>query len=260
MKIIVLVKQVPDTDEERRLDRASGALDRGTGENVADEITERALEVALRYKDAHKETEVVVLSMGPGSVTKALRKSLSMGADSAIHVQDDALSGADAGWTAAVLAEAAKQAGFDLVVAGNESTDGRGGVVPAMIAEHLGLPHLSFLNSVDISESTILGERSTENGSMRVSASAPAVISVTERAAEARFPNFKGIMTAKRKPLTVLTLGDLGIDRGGVFAERGRTAVMTVSERAPRAAGKKIVDGGDAGEQLAAFLIAGRLV
>ena len=161
MKIIVLVKQVPDTDEERRLDLTSGVLDRGAGENVADEISERALEVALRYKDAHKETQVVVLSMGPGSVTKALRKSLSMGADSAIHVQDDALSGADAGWTAAVLAEAAKQAGFDLVVAGNESTDGRGGVVPAMIAEHLGLPHLSFLNAVDISENVISGERST---------------------------------------------------------------------------------------------------
>ena len=260
MKIIVLVKQVPDTFDERRLDLTSGVLDRATGENVADEIAERALEVALRYKDAHRETEVVALSMGPDSVTKALRKALSMGADSAIHVLDDALAGADAGCTAAVLAQAAKQAGFDLVVAGDESTDGRGGVVPAMIAEHLGLPHLSFLNSVDITENAIVGERSTENGSMRVSASGPAVISVTERAADARFPSFKGIMTAKRKPLSVLSLGDLGIDRGVVSGGRGRSAVVTVSERPQRTAGKKIVDGGDAGEQLAEFLIAGRLV
>ena len=140
MKIIVLVKQVPDTYEERKLDPATGILDRDASEPIIDEIGERALEMALRYKDAHKGTEVVVLSMGPTSVTASLRKGLSLGADSAVHVLDDALAGADLGWTAAVLAAALTKSGYDLIIAGNESTDGRGGVIPAMVAEHLSLP------------------------------------------------------------------------------------------------------------------------
>ncbi|WP_125609892.1 electron transfer flavoprotein subunit beta/FixA family protein [Specibacter cremeus] len=258
MKIAVLVKQVPDTDEERRLDPASGLLDRLAGENVADEINERALEVALSHKDSHKGTEVVVISLGPESVTKALRKVLSMGADSAVHVLDEALAGADAGRTAVVLAAAVKQAGVDLVVAGNESTDGRGGVVPAMVAEQLGLPHLSFLDAVEISAGSVTGERGTDSGSMVVSAPLPAVISVTERSAEARFPNFRGIMMAKRKPLSVVSLADLGMDPD--FAGMGRSVVVTTSARPLRTAGKKIVDEGNAGTRLAEFLVAEQLV
>ncbi|MET3952891.1 electron transfer flavoprotein subunit beta/FixA family protein [Arthrobacter sp. UYEF36] len=260
MRIVVLVKQVPDTDQERRLDPASGAIDRATGGNVADEINERALEVALRHKDLHRGTEVVVLSMGPDSVTKALRKALSMGADSAVHILDDALAGADVGRTAAVLAAAVRKTGFDLLIGGNESTDGRGGVVPAMVAEHLGLPHLSFLNSVEIAEHGVTGVRGTEGGTMGVSAPLPAVLSVTERSAEARFPNFKGIMTAKRKPLDVLSLADLGLDPDTDFTRLGRSVVLATTASPVRTAGKKIVDDGNAGAELAEFLAAGRLI
>lgn len=256
MKIIVLVKQVPDTEEERRLDPATGRLDRAAGESIADEINERALEVALRYKDGDKKgTEVIALTMGPAEATQALRKALSMGADSALHVVDDGLEGADIARTAAVLAAAAKQAGFDLLVAGNESTDGRGGVVPAMVAEHLGLALLPSLNSVAIDDDSVAGEVGMENGSLSVRAALPAVISVTERAAEARFPNFKGIMTAKRKPLATLSLGDLGLG-----AAAPATAVLDISERPARTAGKKIYDDGQAGTELAEFLAAGRLI
>ena len=104
MKIVVLVKQVPDTEDERKLDLTTGILDREAGESVADEINERALEVALAYKDSNKGTEVVVLSMGPDEAKKALRKGLQMGADSAVHVVDASLAGADAVQTATVLA------------------------------------------------------------------------------------------------------------------------------------------------------------
>ncbi|MBT2514728.1 electron transfer flavoprotein subunit beta/FixA family protein [Arthrobacter sp. ISL-30] len=255
MKIIVLVKQVPDTAEERRLDPATGRLDRDATDRVADEISERALEVALRCKDADKKTEVVVLTMGPADADQALRKALSMGADSALHVLDDGLQGADIARTAEVLAAAAKQAGFDLLVAGNESTDGRGGVVPAMIAEHLALPLLPSLNSIEFDEASVGGEVGVENGALTVRASLPAVISVTERVAEARFPNFKGIMTAKRKPLATMSLSDLGLDTAPP-----QSAVLTTSERPARAAGKKIYDGGGAGVELAEFLAAGRLI
>jgi electron transfer flavoprotein beta subunit len=259
MKIIVLVKQVPDTYGERKLDTTAGLLDRGASDAIVDEINERALEVALRYKDSHKGTEVVVLSMGPSSTNAALRKALSMGADAAVHVLDDALAGSDLVRTAAVLAAALSKTGFDLVIAGNESTDGRGGVIPAMLAEHLNLPHLSFLDSVGISADAVSGERATEYGSLDVHASLPAVISVTERAAEARFPNFKGIMTAKRKPMSVVSLAELGLDPAGTFAG-GRSVVLTSTERPARTAGTKIVDEGNAGEQLAEFLAAGRLI
>jgi electron transfer flavoprotein beta subunit len=255
MKIIVLMKQVPDTAEERRLDPSTGRVDRDATERVADEINERALEVALRRKDVDKKTEVVVLTMGPADATQALRKALSMGADSAVHVLDEGLEGADIARTAEVLAAAAEQVGFDLLVAGNESTDGRGGVVPAMIAEHLRLPMLPSLNSVEIGSDSVTGEVGIEAGGLTVRAPQPAVVSVTERVAEARFPNFKGIMTAKRKPLVTMGLDDLGLGPTGPA-----TTVVATSEPPARAAGKKIYDDGNAGSELAAFLAAGRLI
>ena len=255
MKIVVLVKQVPDTGEERTLDHATGRVDRISGENVVDEINERALEVALRYKDANKGAEVVLLSMGPESANKALRKALSMGADAAIHLVDDSLSGSDALATSAALAAALRDSAADLVVAGNESTDGRGGVVPAMVAERLGLPLLGSLDSVEIAAGSVSGQCSAEGGTMTIRAALPAVISVTERAAEARFPNFKGILTAKRKPLTGMAADQLELGVAG-----GSSAVLSTMERPARTAGKKIYDDGNAGIELAEFLVAGRLV
>ncbi len=257
MKIAVLVKQVPDTWEERNLDLSTGLLDRANAVNILDEIDERALEIALRHKDVHAATEVVVVCMGPVTATKELRKALSMGADTAIHILDDDVAGADAWRTAAVLAAALRLTGAELVVAGNESTDGRGGVVPAMIAEHLGRPLLSSVDTVEISPTTVTGERSTESGTMTARASLPAVISVTERCADARFPSFKGIMTAKRKPLTVLTLAELGEIPG--TGEAARSVVVSTTAAPARAAGIKILDDGQAGKELADFLHSRRL-
>lgn len=253
MKIIVLVKQVPDTSDERRLDPATGLLDRSSTEGVVDEVNERGLEVALLYKDSHKGTVVVALSMGPQGVIQALRKALSMGADSAIHVLDDDLSGADAVATAKALSAALKTTKFDLVVAGNESTDGRTGTVPAMVAEHLSLPLLGSINSVDINGASVTGERESESGILKVRAALPAVITVTEGSPEARFPNFRGILTAKRKPVTTLSLADLDLHRAA-RSDAGRSVVLATVVRPKREAGTKIVDDGTAGVRLAEFL------
>lgn len=257
MKIVVLVKQVPDTEEERRF-LSNGTVDRETTTGVVDEINERALEIALTYKDAHKGTEVVLLAMGPGSAQAALRKGLQMGADSAVHVEDEALAGGDAVQTATVLAAALRDTRFDLVVAGNESTDGGGGVVPAMVSELLGVPMLGSLNRVSLGSDAVEGERQEERGTLKVRASLPAVISVTERAAEARFPTFKGIITAKRKPVQQSVLADLSAPAESVL--RIRSTVLGLKERPVRAAGVKIIDTGDAGQKLADFLISNRLV
>lgn len=257
MKIVVLVKEVPDTYADRKLSLETGLADRDASDRVLDEIGERALEVALKYADANPGTEVTVVSMAAEAAVASIRKSLAMGAMNALQVADEALAGADLGVTAKVLAAAVQRAGFDLVITGNVSTDGSGGVIPAMIAEHLGVPHATALTSVEISESSVTGARGTDAGIATVRADLPAVISITEALPEARFPNFKGIMAAKKKPFETVSLADLGVDVDPASAPQ---SIMTaISEKPPRGAGVKIVDEGDAGEKLAAYLIENRL-
>ncbi len=257
MKIVVLVKEVPDTYGDRKLNLQTGLADRAASETVLDEIGERALEVALSYADGHPGTEVVVLSMAPESATATVRKGLAMGAASAVHVVDEALVGADLGLTAEVLAAALQRIGYDLVIAGNQSTDGSGGVLPAMIAELLDVPNATGLNSVEIAEAEVRGERATDGGTMQVTAALPAVVSITERLPDARFPNFKGIMAAKKKPFVTLSLADLDVDAES--PEASRSIMISLAEKPPRTAGTKIVDDGDGGERLAEYLAQNRL-
>ncbi|MDT0116131.1 electron transfer flavoprotein subunit beta/FixA family protein [Microbacterium sp. PRF11] len=254
MKIVVLIKEVPDTWGERRLDLETGLADRAASAAVLDEIDERAVEVALAHADAHPGTEVVVLTMAPASAATTVRKALAMGATSAVHVVDDALHGADLLLTADVLAAAVRRTGFDLVIAGNLSTDGGGGVVPAMVAELLGVPQLTALSSIEVTDDAVSGDRVSDAGTLRVSASLPAVVSVTEALPEGRFTTFKGIMAAKKKPYETLDAAELGVEAED--PAQARYIMLSVAERPPREAGTKIVDEGDAGEKLAAFLVA----
>ncbi|MFC8680371.1 electron transfer flavoprotein subunit beta/FixA family protein [Microbacterium ureisolvens] len=257
MKIVVLVKEVPDTYGDRKLSLETGLADRGASETVLDEIGERALEVALSYADKNAGTEVVVLSMAPESASATVRKGLAMGAASAVQVIDEGLLGADMGLTAEVLAATLQRTGFDLVIAGNQSTDGVGGVLPAMVAEILDVPSATYLSSVEIREGEVLGTRASDGATQQVTAALPAVISITEALPDARFPNFKGIMAAKKKPFETLSLAELEIDPHDPDA--ARSIVIALSEKPPREAGVKIVDEGDAGEKLADFLIQNRL-
>ncbi len=258
MRILVLVKEVPDTWGDRVLNLETGLADRGASDAVIDEIGERSLEVALSYADANPGTEVVAVMMAPESASGSVRKALAMGAASAVHVVDEALLGADLGLTAQTLAAAISRAGFDLVITGNQSTDGSGGVMAAMLAELLDVPSITSMNSVTITESEVSGERSVDGGSMTASAALPAVISITERLPDARFPNFKGIMAAKKKPVDTVSLADLGVAADDPNA--ARSIMIAVAQKPPRAAGVKVVDEGDAGVQLAEFLISNRLV
>lgn len=258
MKLIVLVKEVPDTYGDRKLNLETGLADRAASEAVLDEITERALEVALKYADGNEGTEVVALSLAPEGSVATVRKALAMGAGSAVHVADEALLGADVTLTAEALAAAIKKTGFDLVIAGNVSTDGSGGMVPAAIAEYLGVPHVTGLNSVDIAVDKVSGTRPVDGGVQKVSSPLPAVISITEALPDPRFPNFKGIMAAKKKPLETLSLADLEVNAED--PESARSIMLTVAEKPPREAGIKITDEGDAAEKLADYLLENRLV
>ncbi|SMD01660.1 electron transfer flavoprotein subunit beta/FixA family protein [Lentzea albidocapillata] len=260
MNIVVLVKQVPDTWSERKLTDADHTLDRESADAVLDEINERAVEEALQLQEAHGG-EVTVIAMGPDRATDAIRKALSMGADKAIHVSDEALHGSDVLATARVLAKAIGTVeNVDLVIAGNEATDGRAGAVPAILAELLGLPQVTQLRKVTVEGTTIKGERETDEGVAFLEASLPAVVSVTEKINEPRYPSFKGIMAAKKKPVSTLTVADLGIDASEVGLSGAYTQVQEASPKPPRSAGQRVEDGGDGGSKIAEFLVGQKLI
>lgn len=259
MKIAVLVKEVPDTWGDRQIDPVTKRVVRGK-DLVIDEINEKATEAALLVKEANAGSELTVVTMGPKSALDALRKSLAMGADDAIHIVDDGLAGSDAVQTSAALAAALKPRGFDLVITGNESTDGRTAAVPAMLAERLGVAQLTFLRTLDVNGTQVSGERMTEDGHIEVSAALPALVSVTEQIAEARYPNFKGLMAAKKKPVETLSLDELGIAAEDAGGANSWSVVETVTPRPPREGGSLITDDGTAGTQIADYLASAKLI
>jgi len=255
MNIVVCVKQVPDTAVERRL-TPEGTLDRASLDGLINELDEYAIEEGLKIAEAHGG-EVTILSVGPDKAAESVRKALSMGADKAVHVLDGGLAGSDALGTSLALAAALKQAGFDLVIFGSESTDARTGVVPAMVAERLGVPQLTLASKVDIDGTSVSIRRVTDDGYAVVTGSLPAVVSVVEKINEPRYPTFKGIMAAKKKPVQVLSLADLAVDGGSVGLAGAATWVDDFAARPPRSAGVIVKDEGDGGAKAAGFL-AGR--
>ena len=259
MKIAVLVKEVPDTWGDRRIDPTTKRIVRGK-DLVIDEINEKAVEAALLVREANSGSTLTVVTMGPKSALDAVRKGLAMGADDAIHIVDDGLAGSDAVQTSAALAAALRPRSFDLVVTGNESTDGRTAAVPAMLAERLGVAQLTFLRTLAVSATEVTGERLTEDGHLEVSATLPALVSVTEQIAEARYPNFKGLMAAKKKPVETLTLADLGISAEEAGGANSWSVVETVTPRPPREGGTIVTDDGTAAAQLVDYLANAKLI
>ena len=262
MNIVVLVKQVPDTYSERKLG-ADGTLDREASDAVLDEINERAVEAALQLKEAGDGAEVTILTMGPGRATEAIRKALSMGADKAVHLSDEALHGSCAVQTSRALAKVIGTAfpdGFDLVLAGNEASDGRTSAVPAMVADLLGVPALTHAREITLDGSVITVRRETDDGITTLTAELPAVVSVGEKINEPRYPSFKGIMAAKKKPVATLTLDDAGIDPSEVGLAAATSSVASAQPKPPKSAGEKVADEGDGGARIAAFLAAQKLI
>jgi electron transfer flavoprotein beta subunit len=253
VNIVVCVKQVPDTELERSLVPGDNTVNRASADGVINYLDEFAIEAGLQLAEAHGG-EVTILSMGPGKAAESIRKALSMGADKAVHVTDDALAGSDALGTSLALAEALKAVGFDLVIFGSESTDARTGMVPAMVAERLGVPQLTLAAKVDISGSDVTIRRVTDDGYQVVTGALPAVVSVVEKINEPRYPTFKGIMAAKKKPVRVLSLADLDLDAGSVGLAGAASWVEDFAARPPRQAGVVVKDEGDGGAKAAGFL------
>lgn len=263
--IVVLIKQVPDTWSERKLTDGDFTLDREAADAVLDEINERAVEEALQIREreaaAGVEGSVTVLTAGPERAGEAIRKALSMGADKAVHLKDDGMHGSDVVQTGWALARAVGAVeGVELVIAGNESTDGVGGAVPAIIAEALGLPQLTHLRKLSVENGKVTGERETDEGVFTLEASLPAVVSVTEKINEPRFPSFKGIMAAKKKEVTVLTLAEIGVEADEVGLANAGSKVTASTPKPPKTAGEKIADDGDGGTKIAEYLVSQKII
>ncbi|MGJ5797627.1 electron transfer flavoprotein subunit beta/FixA family protein [Streptomyces europaeiscabiei] len=260
MRIVVTVKYVPDATGDRHF-ADDLTVDRDDVDGLLSELDEYAVEQALRIaENADNDVEVTVLTVGPEEAKDALRKALSMGADRAIHVEDDDLHGTDVIGTSLVLAKAIEKVGFDLVVSGMASTDGTAGVVPALLAERLGVPQVTLLSEMSVEDGVVKGRRDGDAASEQLEAALPAVMSVTDQSGEARYPSFKGIMAAKKKPVQSWDLSDLDVEAEEVGLEGAWTRVEEATARPARAAGTIVKDEGEGGKQLAEFLAGQKFV
>ena len=261
MKIVVCVKHVPDATGDRRF-KADGTVDRVGVDGLLSELDEYAVEQALRIKERVGDGEVTALTVGPERAVDAIRKTLQMGADKGVHVLDEAIAGSDALATSLVLAEAVKKLDHDLVVCGLSSTDGAMGVVFAMLSERLGVPGVTLAGSIEeVDAGRIRIRRDGDDASLLVEARLPAVLSVTDQTDEPRYPSFKGIMAAKKKPVETWSLADLGLSPDQVGLSSSWSVVERADARPPRTAGEIVADeGGNGAKALVDFLASKRFV
>jgi electron transfer flavoprotein beta subunit len=246
VRIVIPVKWVPDTAGEKRIDPKSLTVDRTSVASVLCPVNEFAIEEAVRIKEARgDDVETIVLIVGPEAAGPTAAKALSYGLDRAVRVTDDAIAGSDAIGTAQVIAAAARTLGFDILLFGNQSTDARTSLVPAATAELLGVPSLTYVRRLGLTDGGLSADREHEEGWDTVTAPLPAVVSVVEAINEPRFPTFKGIMAAKSKPSEVWDLSRLeGLDAALVGQGAARALVGSATPRPPKAAGTIVTDDG----------------
>jgi electron transfer flavoprotein beta subunit len=252
LRVVALVKYTPELTEDRGF-AADLTLDRERVPGRLSELDEYTAEQAIRLAETG-EAEVTFLTMGPDGATDALRKALSMGGDKGVAVTDPALHGSDALATSLVLARAIETLGFDLVVTGMGSTDAGMGVTAAMLAERLGVAQITHAGSLSVTDGRVCIERESDVAVEQIEGTLPAVVSVTDRTGEPRYPSFKGIMAAKKKPVQTLSLADLGIEPEAVGQGASYSQVLSATPRPARQTGEIVKDDGDGGHQLADFL------
>jgi electron transfer flavoprotein beta subunit len=263
MNIVVCVKYVPDATADRHFGD-DNTVDRVGVDGLLSELDEYAVEQALQVKeksDDPERTVVTVLTVGPEQASDAIRKSLQMGADKGVHVVDEAIGGSDALATSLVLAKAIEKLEHDLVVCGMASTDGSMSVVPAMLAERLALPQVTFGSEITVEGSTVRIRRDGDTATETIEGTVPLVLSVTDQSGEARYPSFKGIMAAKKKPVETWSLADLGVDAGQVGLSAAWSVVEAAEARPPRSQGEIVTDeDGSGAKALAEFLASKKFI
>ncbi|MGN6688249.1 MAG: electron transfer flavoprotein subunit beta/FixA family protein [Actinomycetales bacterium] len=258
--LVVLVKYVPDAASTRTF--ADDNTTVRTGDGVLSELDEYAVEEALKLAESG-DWEVAAVTMGPAEAETAIKKALQMGADRGYHVLDDSLHGSDAVATSSVLAAAVDklraEGDVGLVMCGMASTDGGMSVVPAMLAERLDLPQVTFAAEVTVDGDTVRIRRDGDTATEVIEASLPALVSVTDQINEPRYPSFKGIMAAKKKPVETWSLADLGVDASTVGLSSAWSLVEDITARPPRGKGTIVTDDGTGAAQLVDFLVREKL-
>jgi electron transfer flavoprotein beta subunit len=254
VKIVICMKETPSTTAEKRFG-PDLRLERRKEEAIINPFDEYTIEEGLRQQEKNAGSESITLSMAPASATDTIRKALAMGADRGVLVSDPALAGSDAVGTARVLAAALKKIGFDLALFGSAAADAYGGVVPAMVAELLGLPLLSMATKLDIDGNAARIQTAAEIGYRVVEAPTPALVSVTKAINEPRYPSMKGIMQSKKKPIDTWSLADLGIEAAQVGTAASGEKAVAAEKVVTARKGETYVGNEGAADRILAFLV-----
>jgi electron transfer flavoprotein beta subunit len=260
VKIAVCVKEVPDSTAEKKIDPSTLRLSRDTGDRMLNAFDLNAIEQALRLKEAAGEGEVVLVSMGPSRALESIRKGLAMGADRAVLVSDEAAAGSDLVATSYVLAKALEREAPDVVLFGQQASDGDGAVMWAAVADRLRMPVISQISELEVAGGTVTAKRQTEFGYDKISTSLPAVLAVSDSLNEPRYPSLKGIMGAKKKQQDVLSLADAGVEADRAGQAGSRTTVKALAAPPSRGDNQKIEDDGSGAQKIMDFLLERKLV
>jgi electron transfer flavoprotein beta subunit len=243
MKICVLVKEVPDAAVEKRIDPATGRMDR-SGEKNLNPYDTHAIEAAMQIREGGSVPveEIIAMTMGPDSAVRALHKAVSLGADRSVHLSDPVLAGSDVAATGYALAKTLERESPDLVLLGQQSDDGECYTIGAVVAEHLGVPSLTQVIKMDVDQQALRCERQAEYGYDTVQIELPAVISVGDAINEPRYPSLKAIMGAKKKPLDSVTAAEVGVEADRVGGEHSGAQWVAAKPPPAKAAGEIIED------------------
>jgi electron transfer flavoprotein beta subunit len=234
VKIIVLVKYVPDIEAGYEFD--GHRLSR-SGDGLLSQLDEYPLEEA-RCLAGETGAEVVALTVGPEDAEEALRRALQMGADSAVHICDEAIAGSDALATTLLLATAIRRiGGADLILCGAGSADATTSLIPVQLAARLQIPALTGAASLTVSAGRAAIRRDEDTFSVELSAPLPALVSITDQVGEPAYPSARAVMLARKKPIERLDLADLGLEPGQVGQAAARVVVDSLETVPPRAGG-----------------------
>ena len=228
MEIVVLVKQVPDTESLIEIAGDGVSIKTQDIKWVMNPYDEIAVEEALRIRDAKGGT-VTVVSMGPPKAVETIRTALAMGADKGVHINDPAAEGSDALATAKILAAALKETPFDVIIAGHRAVDHDNYQVASGVAEFLGIPQISMVVKAELLDGKIRCHRTVEGGVVVVESSLPALFTTQRGLNEPRYASLPGIMKAKKKPVDVKTIADLGVESGSVGAGNRKVKIKALN-------------------------------
>jgi electron transfer flavoprotein beta subunit len=242
MNSIVCFKQVPDT--EMRIEIEDGQVVEEKLQYVINPYDEYAIEEALRLREKFSEGRITVLTLGPERAREAIMQALAVGADEAIHLVDEAFQGGDAYATARALAEAIVRLDleYDIILCGKQGVDHDNAQVGIALAEMLNLPHVSLVTKLEVAadKSKATAQREVEGGKEVVETPLPAVITAQKGLNEPRYPTFKGIRAARKKPIHKMTAAELGIDPGSAGAAGAKLEIISLRPPPERSAGQII--------------------